>query len=344
MNTNDTDRNVIGVIFCQVQVKNEKSSHILCPLEDLEFDMNTKFQDIFSKLHQDKDFLSKYDVIATIYPNSQLKDSEASPVRSLEKFVHFYHSPSSRYVKFTATLLSEVHEPPQKRRCINDVLTSNLHSQFKSNSALNNLLNPTRFDENKELNAKHKTYNRLIDHFNEKCLGWMENEHESNFKRREKGCDKRQGYGAQFVDKLSSLLCLISQHRDSLQKKIKYAGWLNAFMVVKSSRKRNLSSIDIKHAVLQLRNTLRGEWIKYKCWELYLKDIFNLMDMLEKHCDYRDKELEIQRVNQSSEVPARGPDDCRLLITSYVGKAGFIKDPRHKKISKILQDYPAFKP
>ena len=105
-----------------------------------------------------------------------------------------------------------------------------------------------------------------------------------------------------------------------------------------------MSSIDIKHAVLQLRHTIKGDWIRYSCWKVYLKDVFQLMDSLERYCDSRDKEAEVQRINRKSEVPARGPEDCKILTTTYVGKAGIIHDPRHKKISQILQKYPPFKP
>ena len=345
---NEPDRNVLGVIFAQVEVKKKKSSYILCALEDVEFDKNTKFIDVLMKVNADDNFLSKYDVIATMHPSSQLKDAEASPVRNLTKLVHLYHFPNSRYVRFTATLLSELPEPPEKRRCLNHVLTSNLNSQFKfynvNSPALCNLSVPNKFAENKELNAKHQTYNKLIEYFTDKKLGWMGNEHESSFKRREKGYERRQGYGAQFIDKLSSLLSQISQHRASLERKFKYAEWLKDVTVIKSSRKRDMSSIDIKHGVLQLRQTIKGEWIQYNCWKSYVADVFQLMDSLERYCEARDKELEIQTVNRKSERPARGPEDCRILTTSYVGRAGLISDPRHKKVSLILQKYPPFKP
>ena len=70
-------------------------------------------------------------------------------------------------------------------------------------------------------------------------MGWIGKEHESTFKRRERGCKRRQGYGAQFVDKLSSLLSYISQHRASLERHFKYAKWLKDATVTKSSRKRD---------------------------------------------------------------------------------------------------------
>lgn len=57
MMTNASDRNVIGVIFAQVEVKDKKSSHILCALEDIEFDKNTKFIDVLTKLNVDSNFL-----------------------------------------------------------------------------------------------------------------------------------------------------------------------------------------------------------------------------------------------------------------------------------------------
>ena len=169
---NASDRNVIGIVFAQVVVKDKKSSHVLCALEDVEFDKNTKFIDVFTKLNVDSNFLSKYHVSATLHPSSHLKDTEAAPVKTLEKFVHLYHFQRFPFIKFTATLLSELSEPPAKKRCLNEVLTTNLNSQYSLYNVcfptLKNLSLPRKFAENKELNAKHKTYNKLIDYFTEK--------------------------------------------------------------------------------------------------------------------------------------------------------------------------------
>ena len=345
---NEIDRNILGITFAQVEVMTDKSRHILCRLEDFEFDRNTILEDILRKMHDDDKLCLEYDVVVTMHSSSQLKDCEASPVKSLEKFVHLYHAPNLRYIKFTATPKSEVPAPPQKRRCINSVLTHNLNSHFTmynpNSTASNNLLLPNKFDENKELNAKHKIYNNLLQHFGVKKLGWMENEHESTFRRREKNGDKRQGHGAQFIDKLSGLLSLISQHKESLQKYFKYADWINNVIVIKSSRKRNMETLEIKHAVSQLRATIRGQWINFNCWKDYLNDVFHLMKSLEKYCEKRDTEAEAQRKIRTSEAPARGPDNCKILTTTYVGKVGYIQDFRHKKISQILKSYPPFKP
>lgn len=94
-----------------------------------------------------------------MHPSSQLKDTEAAPVKTLQKFVHLYHFPNSSFVKFTATLFSELPESAAKKRCLNEVLTTNLNSQYKiyniNSPALNNLSLPHKFADNKELNAKH---------------------------------------------------------------------------------------------------------------------------------------------------------------------------------------------
>ena len=182
----DPDRNILGEIFSQVEVKGKKSSHILCTLDDFNFDKNTKFVDILTRVHIDYKFLSKSDVLATMHPTSQLKDVEASPVRSLECFFHLYHFSNLHYIKFTTTVLSELPEPLDKMRCLNDVLTKIFNSQFKNyninSTTLNNLSIPNRFDENKELNTKHKTYNKIIYYCADKKLGWMGNDHEISFK------------------------------------------------------------------------------------------------------------------------------------------------------------------
>ena len=56
---NEPGRNVLGVIFDQVEVNKKKSSYILCALEDVEFDKNTKFIDVLMKEKADDNFLSK---------------------------------------------------------------------------------------------------------------------------------------------------------------------------------------------------------------------------------------------------------------------------------------------
>ena len=155
---NEIDRNILGITFAQVELMTDKSRHILCRLEDFEFDRNTRFEDILRKMHEDDKFRLEYNVVATMHSSSQLKDCEASPVKSLEKLVHLYHAPNLRYIKFTATLKSEVPAPPRKKRCVNSVLTHNLNSHFRmynpNSTAPNNLLLPKKFDENKRTQCK----------------------------------------------------------------------------------------------------------------------------------------------------------------------------------------------
>ena len=67
MMMNASDRNVIGIVFAQVIVKDKKSSHVLCALEGVEFDKNTKFIDVFTKLNVDSNFLPKYHVMCQQY-------------------------------------------------------------------------------------------------------------------------------------------------------------------------------------------------------------------------------------------------------------------------------------
>ena len=86
-----------------------------------------------------------------------------------------------------------------------------------------------------------------------------------------------------------------------------------------------MSTVELKHPVSQLRDTLRGQWTRYNFLKEYLNDVFHLMNSLDKYCETQDREVEVQRNNRKPEIPARGPNGCKILITSFVGKASFMQ-------------------
>jgi hypothetical protein len=71
---------------------------------------------------------------------------------------------------------------------------------------------PDKNDTSRALNAKHLTYNKLIEFFGSKTIGWANGEH--LWKRTKRRGVYMIGIGHQFVDHLSSLLSLLSDHSE----------------------------------------------------------------------------------------------------------------------------------
>jgi hypothetical protein len=120
---------------------------------------------------------------------------------------------------------------------------------------------PDKNDTGRALNAKHLTYNKLIEFFGSKTIGWANGEH---LRKRTKRMGVYViGIGRQFVDHLSSLLSLLYDHSEQFEiYHIKMAKWLMDCAIKKTSNtKLSLVSSQIQEAVFSTRGAMIGDWV-----------------------------------------------------------------------------------
>jgi hypothetical protein len=126
---------------------------------------------------------------------------------------------------------------------------------------------PDKNDTSRALNAKHLTYNKLIELFGSKTIGWANGEHMR--KRTKRRGVYVIGIGHQFVDHyLSSLLSLLSDHYEQFETyRIKMARWLMDCTIKKTSNnKLSLASSKIQDAVFSTRGDIIGDWVQIPKW------------------------------------------------------------------------------
>jgi hypothetical protein len=93
---------------------------------------------------------------------------------------------------------------------------------------------PDKNDTSRALNANHLTDNKLIELFGSNTIGWANGEHLR--KRTKRRGVYVIGIGRQFVDHLSSLLSLLSDHSEQFEiYRIKMAKWLMDCTIKKTS-------------------------------------------------------------------------------------------------------------
>jgi hypothetical protein len=146
------------------------------------------------------------------------------------------------------------------------------------------------------------------------------------------------GIGHQFVDHLSSLLSLLSDHSEQFEMyRIKMAKWLMDCTIKKTSNtKLSLVSSQIQDAVFSMRGAMIGEWVQIPKWNCYLADVRELTMSLYDLFMKREKGAEIQKNNHGRKEPCKSIDDTRTFECNFIGVSRRAKDPRHHKLSKIL--------
>jgi hypothetical protein len=113
------------------------------------------------------------------------------------------------------------------------------------------------------------------------------------------------GIGHQFVDHLSSLFSLLSDHSEQFEiYRIKMAKWMMDCTIKKTSNtKLSLVSSQIKDAVFSTRGAMIGDWVQIPKWNCYLADVRELTMSLYVLFTKREKGADIQKNNHGRKEP-----------------------------------------
>jgi hypothetical protein len=179
--------------------------------------------------------------------------------------------------------------------------------------------------------------------FGSKSLGWLNGKYSRQRRKRKGECVV--GSGHHFVDALSSLLSLLSDHQDSFEKySIKMKKWLANCMVTKTSNtKFSLGSHQVQEAVYNTRAIIIGDWVQIPQWSCYIEDVRALLSCY-KLVDKRKDGKEKQRKNRMRKEPCKSFKDAVMWKCEFIGVSGQANDRRHHQLSKILKGKHLFVP
>jgi hypothetical protein len=288
---------------------------ILTPTEAIRYGMSTLFSSLLAEILRDYNdagaFVNSKEINIAVHVAPSFSDTNPFPITGVDFNVHlFLNDLPVKCVCFTLLEPTSLSSPlpPLPVDWINDRLMANrcvLHL-------------PDKNDTSRAINEKHLTYNKLIEFFGSKTIGWANGE---NLRKR----TKRRGVyvigiGHQFVDHLSSILSLLSDHSEKFEiYRIKMATWLTDCTIKKTSNtKLSLVSSQIQDAVFSTRGAMIGDWVQIPKWNCYLADPRELTMSLYILFMKREKGAEIQ--------------------------SGRAKDPRHHQLSTILNLREYFDP
>jgi hypothetical protein len=152
------------------------------------------------------------------------------------------------------------------------------------------------------------------------------------------------GIGHQFVDHLSSILSLLSDHSEQFAiYRIKMAKWLMDCTIKKTyNTKLSLVSSQIQDAVFSTRGAIIGDWVQIPKWNCYLADVRVLTMTLYVLFMKLEKGAEIQKNNHGRKEPCKSIDDTITFECNFIGVSDRAKDPRHHQLSKILSLWEYF--
>jgi hypothetical protein len=146
------------------------------------------------------------------------------------------------------------------------------------------------------------------------------------------------GIGHQFVDHLSSLLSLLSDHSDQFKiYRIKMAKCLKDCTIKKIyNTKLSLVSSQIQDAVFSTRGSMIGDWVQIPKWNCYLADVRELTMSHYVLFMKLEKGAEIQKNSHGRKEPCKSIDDKSTFECNFIGVSDRDKDQRHHQLSKIL--------
>jgi hypothetical protein len=206
------------------------------------------------------------------------------------------------------------------------------------------LLLPDKNDARNKLKVKHLTYNTLFELFGSKSLGWPNGKH--SWQRRKRKGEYVVDIGHRFVDALSSLLSLLSDHEDSFETyRIKMKKWCVNCMVIKTSNtKFSLGSPRVQEAVCNTRALIVGDWVQIPQWSCCIEDVRALLSCCYKLVDKRKGGKEKQREKRMRKEPCKYFKDAVMWKCEFIGVSGQANDRRHHQLYKILKQHDFFVP
>jgi hypothetical protein len=275
-----------GIVYCVVrQLTQNGTTTIVRPIKDLEYFSKTSFYNLLHSMYADVfaeeqvlALLVQFIITVTLHKCPSFLDQMMMPVADLNRRVDLHVSPSPTYRHVCFMLTGYPQHPaattsPGALPCVNQMLMT--HHIIR--------ILPVKHNMNNKLNATHKTFNKLIDHFAEKSLGWTGGEETFERKCRERSVEKRVGYGPKFVTCLSELMSYISLHLGDTLKGVNIAVWLKYCTSIKTSKKENLSGDLLDQKIDNLQYATRGARASEQCWKDVITDVMLMCNSLEEY-------------------------------------------------------------
>jgi hypothetical protein len=253
----------LGIAWCCVYTTQQKSMKILTPTEAIRYGMSTLFRSLLAEILRDYNdagaFVNSREIKIAVHVAPIFADTNPFPIPGVDCTVHlFLKDLPAKCVCFTLL------EPKSLSSLLPCLPVDSINDRLMENRCVLHL--PGKNDTSRALNAKHLTYNKLIEFFGSKTIGWANGEH---LRKR----TKRRGVYVigivhQFVDHLSSLLSLLSDHYEQFEiYRIKMAKWMMDCTTKKTSNtKLSLVSSQIQDAVFSTRGAMVGDWVQIPKW------------------------------------------------------------------------------
>jgi hypothetical protein len=225
--------------------------------------MSTLFSSLLAEILRDYNnagtFVNSREIKIAVHVAPSFTDTNTFPIPGVDCNVHlFLKYLPAKCVCFTLL------EPKSLSSLLPPLPVDSINDRLMANRCVLHL--PDKNDTSRALNAKHLTYNKLIEFFGSNTIGWANGEH---LRKRTKPRGVYViGVGHQFVDHLSSLLSLLSDHYEQFEiYRIKMAKWLMDFTIKKTSNiKLSLVSSQIQDAVFSTRGDMIGDWVQIPKW------------------------------------------------------------------------------
>jgi hypothetical protein len=212
----------LGIAWFCVYTTQQKSMKILTPTEAIRYGLSTLFSSFLAEILRDYNdagaFVNSREINIAVHVAPSFADTNPFPIPGVDCNVRLF-----------------LKDLPAKRVCFTLLEPKSLSSPLPTlpvDSIDDRIM--ANLCTSRALNAKHLTYNKLIEFFGSKTIGWANGEH---LRKRTK-CRGVYviGIGHQFVDHLSSLLSLLSDHSEQFEiYRIKMAKWLTECTIKKTS-------------------------------------------------------------------------------------------------------------
>jgi hypothetical protein len=144
------------------------------------------------------------------------------------------------------------------------------------------------------------------------------------------------GSGHRFVDALSSLLYVLSDHQDRFETyRINIKKWRVDCMVINTSNTNfSLGSPQGQEVVYNTRALIIGDWVQIP----QLRNVRALLISCYSIVDKRKYGKDKQRENRMRKDPCKSFKDAVMWECEFIGVSGQANDRRHHQLSKILKE------
>jgi hypothetical protein len=164
----------LGIAWCCVYTTQQKSMKILTPTEAIRYGMSTLFSSSLAEILRDYNdagaFVNSREIKIAVHVATRFADTNPFNIPGVDCNVHlFLKELPAKCVCFTLL------EPKSLSSPLPPLPVDSMNNRLMANRCVLHL--PDKNDTSRALNAKHLTYNKLIEFFGSNTIGWANGEH-----------------------------------------------------------------------------------------------------------------------------------------------------------------------